>query len=307
MVWGDDPDDAESIRAIQASLDGGVNLIDTAPGYGFGRAEEVVGRAIKGRRDKVVLATKCGLIWDDDRGSEWAVFNGRALRRSLRPDTIREELEASLKRMGTDYVDLLQVHWPAIEPEKTPIAETAGCFMSLKDEGKIRAIGVSNLTLDELEEYAGCCDLASDQFRHSMLCRDAEADILPFCREHGLGTLTYMSLEQGLLAGKVGTDRKFGADEWRSNTDWNPWFKQENRPRILDLLAGWRDLTEKYDCTPAQLTIAWTAQQPGVTHVLLGARRVEQATENAAAGDLEIDPKDLERIRQEVEALGEPA
>ena len=306
-VWGADPDDDESIRAIHAALDAGINLIDTAPAYGFGRSEQVVGRAIEGRRDQVVLATKCGLLWDDKRGSEFVAYDGRMLIRSLRPDTLREEIESSLGRLKTDHVDLYQTHWPAIEPVKTPIAESMACLMKLKDEGKIRAIGVSNVSLEELQENADAGEVSSNQFRYSMLFRDPEKDALPYGRENDVATLTYMSLEQGLLAGKIGMNRTFGEAEWRSNHDWNPWYKPENRQRILDLLAGWKDLTDTSACTPAQLVLAWTAAQPGVTHVLCGARRVSQIVDNAAAGDLEIAPPDLQRIRSDVEALGEPA
>ncbi|MBN2311817.1 MAG: aldo/keto reductase [Candidatus Hydrogenedentes bacterium] len=305
-VWGQEPDDSESIRTIHAALDAGVNLIDTAPLYGFGRSEEVVGKALKGRRDEIVLATKCGLLWDDTRGSFFTEYDGETVYRSLRPDTIAIEIERSLERLGTDRIDLYQTHWPAIEPDKTPIADTMACLMKLKEQGKIRAIGVSNVSLDELEENVAHGEVASDQFRYSMLLAGAENDILPYCREHNIATLTYMSLEQGLLTGKVGMDRTFGEDEWRSNADWNPWFKLENRRRILDLLDGWSDLTGKYNCSLAQLVIAWTAAQPGVTHVLCGARRVEQMEQNAAAADLAIEPGDLARIRRDVEALGQP-
>lgn len=306
IVWGPDPDDDESLRTIHAAIDAGVNLIDTAPAYGWGRSEGIVGRAIKDRRDKVVLATKCGLIWEDDRGSEFVEFDGKMLRRSLRPDTIREEVERSLQRLDTDRIDLYQTHWPAVEPDITPIADTMACLMKLKDQGKIRAIGVSNVSLEELQENAANGEVASDQFRYSMLFADPEKDVLPWCRQNDVATLTYMSLEQGLLAGKVGMDRQFDKDEWRSNHDWNPWFKLENRKRIIDLLAGWKPLTEKYDCSLAQLVIAWTAAQPGVTHVLCGARRVDQITDNAAAGRLEIAPEDLQRIRADLKALGPP-
>ena len=305
-VWGEDPDDSESIRAIHASIDAGVNLIDTAPAYGFGRSEEVVGKAIKGRRDEVVIATKCGLWWQDERGSYLGEFDGRPIRRSLRPDTIREELDVSLKRLGIETIDLYQVHWPAIKPEKTPIAETMDCLMDLKKEGKIRAIGVSNVSLEELKEYEAHGVVDTNQPRYSMLYRQIEEDLLPFCVEHDISTLAYMPLEQGLLTGKVTMHRKFGEKEWRSNQDWNPWFKPGNRKHILDLLASWHDLTPKYGCTLAQLVIAWTFSQPGVTHVLCGARTAAQAMENARAGDLELDALDIVRIREDVIALGEP-
>ncbi len=308
-VWGKDPDDAESIRAIHASLDAGVNLIDTAPAYGFGRSEEVVAKAVKGRRDKVVLATKCGLLFGEKetRGSFFCPFDGRVLRRSLRPDTIREEVEASLARLGVDCIDLYQTHWPSIPPEKTPIAETMACLMRLKDQGKIRAIGVSNVSLPELRENDRAGEVSSDQLRFSLLSRNPESDVLPYCREHGIATLTYMSLEQGLLTGKVGMDRVFEKDEWRGNETWSPWYKRANRAKILAMLEGWKPLTEKYGCTLAQLVIAWTAAQRGVTHVLVGARRAEQAVENAGAGRVSLQAADAARMRKDAIALGQPA
>ncbi len=306
-VWGkEEVDDTQSIQAIQAAIDAGVNLIDTAPAYGFGRSEEVVGKAIKGRRDKVILATKCGLWWKDERGSYFCEFDGRDINRSLRPDTIREELEASLKRLDVDVIDLYQVHWPAIEPEKTPIQETMDCLMALKNEGKIRAIGVSNVSLEELKEYEIFGAVDTNQPRYSILYWDIEDDIIPYCVNHQISTLAYMPLEQGLLTGKVTMERQFDEKEWRSNQEWNPWFKLENRQVILDLLDSWSDLTEKSNCSLAQLVIAWTFGQPGITHVLCGARTEEQALENAAAGNLSLEEADMERMREDVMELGAP-
>jgi len=305
-VWGKDTDDSESIATVQAALDAGINLVDTAPAYGFGRSEVLVGKAIRGRRDKVVIATKCGLWWDDKHGSYFTEFDGKPIYRSLRPDTIQIEVENSLRRLGTDYIDLYQTHWPAVPPDNTPIADTMACLMKLKEQGKIRAIGVSNVTIDELKENCRCGEVASNQFRYSMLSRDAEKEILPYCRQNNVATLTYMSLEQGLLTAKVGMERQFSPGEFRTNEAWNPWYRLENRRRVLDLLAGWDALTKKYNCTVAQLVMAWTLAQPGVTHVLAGARRASQAQENARGGALTLESQDVKAMRQAVEALGEP-
>jgi methylglyoxal reductase len=305
-IWGKDTDDAESIRAIHAALDAGINLIDTAPAYGWGRSEEVVGRAIRGRRDQVIIATKCGLWTDDDRGSFFTEFDGRSMRRSLRPDTIAIEIERSLKRLGVDCIDLYQVHWPSVPPDFTPIADTMECLLKLREAGKIRAIGVCNVSLDELKEYLRCGDVVSDQFRYSMLQRDAEWDILPFCKKRGLASLTYMSLEQGLLTGKVGMERVFSPGEFRSNEAWNPWLALPNRRHVLDLLADWNDLTRKYECTLAQLVIAWTVARGGVTHALIGGRTVAQVQENAYGGELKLELTDLKRMCADVLALGQP-
>jgi methylglyoxal reductase len=306
-VWGDSSDDTESVRTISAALDAGINLLDTAPAYGWGHSERLIAKAIAGRRDSVLLATKCGLWSDDARGSFFTEFNGRDLYRSLRPDTIAIEVERSLRDLDTDRIDLYQVHWPAVEPEKTPIEETMAALLKLRDQGKIRAIGVCNLSSAELEEYLACGEIASHQFRYSMLSRDAEDEMLPLCRKHHLATLTYMSLEQGLLTGKIGMDHVFKDGEFRTSADWFPWLLPENRRRILDLLAGWQALCERYQCTLAQLVLAWTLARPGVTHVLAGARRLHHIRETAAAADLDISADDLSRITWDLDSLGQPA
>jgi methylglyoxal reductase len=307
QTWGKDTDDKESIRTLQAAIDLGMNLIDTAPAYGWGRSERVVGQALKGRRDKAIVATKCGLWWEDTRGSFFAELDGKRMSRSLRPDTLQIEIENSLKRLEIDCIDLYQTHWPSMPPEHTPIVDTMAVLLKLKDQGKIRAIGVSNVSLDELKENIKCGAVVSDQFRYSMLSREPEKDILPYCAQHNVATLTYMSLEQGLLTGKVGMDRVFSPGEFRTNAAWNPWYLPVNRKKVLDLLAGWKDLTDKYRCTLSQLVLAWTAAQPGVTHVLCGTRNLAQLNDNAKAGDLTLEPADLQRIRKDVVALGEPA
>ncbi|MCP5528715.1 MAG: aldo/keto reductase [Verrucomicrobiales bacterium] len=304
--WGTDPDDRESIRVVQTALDLGINLIDTAPAYGWGRSERIVGQALRGRRDQAIVATKCGLWADDERGSFFAELDGRRVHRSLRPDTIRIEIERSLGNLGIDCIDLYQIHWPSAPPEQTAIADTMACLLGLRDQGKVRFLGVCNVSLAELQEYQRCGAIVSDQFRYSMLHRQPETDILPACAESGLATLTYMSLEQGLLTGKVGLEREFKPDEFRSNEAWNPWFTRANRRRVLDLLAGWRELTDKYDCTLAQLALAWTLAQKGVTHVLAGARTETQLRENAGAGNLTIEAADLDRMRGDILRLGEP-
>lgn len=300
-TWWGATDDQVSIQAIRAAMDSGINLIDTAPVYGFGRSEEVVGKAIKGNRDKVILATKCGLWWDDNRGAPFFEIDGRSVRRSLRPDTIIQEVENSLRRMGTDRIDLLQTHWQAMEPDPTPIADTMACLLELKAQGKIRAIGVSNVTCVQMDEYRSAGVIDACQPRYSMLDRAIEHEVLPYCVKHGIATLVYSPLEQGLLSGTIGMDRHFSEREHRNNI---PWFKPEHRRKVLDLLAGWRDLTEKHHCTLSQLVIAWTVAQPGVTAALCGARKAEHAIENARAGFVTLAAAELARMRKEVEALG---
>jgi len=304
--WGGKTDDAESIRAMHAAIDHGVNLIDTAPAYGFGHSETVVGKAIADRRSKVLIATKCGLRWEDTRGSKLKMFDGRQLYLSLRPDTIQIEIEQSLSRLGVETIDLYQCHWPAIEPEKTPMEETMACLMKLKSEGKIRAIGVSNFSLEQIRQADAAAELSSDQARYSLLTRGLEDEILPYCVDRNIAMLAYQPLEQGLLTGKVTMDRQFKETETRGNPSWNPWFPPGPRRRVLDMLVGWKDLAEKYDCTLAQLTIAGTLAQRGVTHVLCGARTAQQAIDNAHGGGLQLATEDVARMRRDAEALGTP-
>ena len=302
-TWWGESDDELSIRAIHAAFDAGINFIDTAPAYGFGRSEEVVGKAIQGQRDKWVIATKCGLWWDDESGKIFVTVDGKAIRRTLKPEIIRLELEHSLKRLGTDYIDLYQTHWPSLDPVNEPIASTMECLLQLKAEGKIRAIGASNVDIPLIKQYQAIGALDSIQPRYSMLDRRIEAEILPFCIENGVSTLAYSPLEQGLLTGRVGMDFKVEPGEARSSI---PWFKPENRRKVIDMLAGWQDLTEKYACKLSQLVIAWTVAQPGITFALCGARKPEHSLENAKGGDIELEPADIQRMRTDVEALGSP-
>ena len=301
------PDDKQSINAIHSALDHGITLIDTAPSYGWGHSERIVGKAIKGRRDKVVIATKCGVWWKDKRGSPNGVKDGKEVTVSLRPDTIQIEVEDSLKRLNTDYIDLLQCHKPSMPPEETPIEETMECLMDLKLQGKIRAIGVSNVSLEQLTAYNEAGDLASDQFRYSMLTRDRELDILPYCENNNIATLTYLSLEQGLLTGKVTPNRVFDKSDFRRDIgQWAPWFKKENTERLLEMFSGWEDLFVKYKCTIAQLTMAWTAAQLGASHILCGCRTAEQSVQNAGAGSIQLNHEDIQRICHDLVELGDP-
>jgi len=298
--WWGDSDDQESIRAIRAAIDAGVTLIDTAPVYGFGHSEKIVGRAIQGRRDKVVLATKCGLWWDDATGSIHFKQGNYTVRRCLEPRTLRIEVENSLRRLGTDRIDLLQTHAQATEPFKTPIADTMACLMDLREQGKIREIGVSNCTPAQMDEYRAAGVIVSNQPRYSILDRAIESDLLPYCRKHTLAVLAYSPLEQGLLTGKIGLDTTFAAEAFRNEL---PWFAPEKRQKVLNLLAGWSPLTQKYGCTLSQLVIAWTIAQPGLTVALCGARKVANAIENAGAGSIDLAPEDVARMRRDAEAI----
>jgi methylglyoxal reductase len=300
--WGKTDDD-ESIRTINTALETGINLIDTAPGYGFGKSEEIVGQAIKGRRDQVVISTKCGLWWKDERGTPKFELEGNKVNISLKPETIKIEVEDSLRRLDTDDIDILHTHWQAVEPDKTPILETMNCLTELKTEGKIRAIAASNVTLDDVRDYMKSGTLDAVQQKYSMLDRKIEDELLQFCRENRIGILVYSPLEQALLTGRYKKDTKLPAGVYRNNI---PWFKQGNRERVIDLLDSWKDLTEKYSCSLTRLVIAWTIAQDGITVALCGARHPEQILENAGAAELSLDPGDISRMRQDITALGDP-
>jgi methylglyoxal reductase len=299
--WWGTSDDAESVRAIHAAMDCGINLIDTAPAYGWGHSEDIVGRAIQGRRDQVILATKCGLHWDHSHGAAFFESEGYTVRRCLEPKCVREELEASLKRLRTDRIDLYQTHWQAVEPLKTPIAETMSALMDLRRAGKILAIGVCNVTIADMDAYRAAGQIESNQARYSMLDRRLESGITADCIRHGVSILAYTPLEQGLLTGRITMGTAIQAGEYRNNL---PWIRPANRRRVLDMLAGWNDLCRRHACTLSQLVIAWTVLQPGITHALCGARKSTHVQENAQAGSIKLTPADSARMRRDVEALG---
>jgi len=303
--WGPQ-DDEESIRTLHAAIDAGITCIDTAPMYGMGHSEEVVGRAIRGRRDEVLVATKCGLRWDTpNEGVEYFTCempdgSKHPVRRNLHKRAVLEEVELNLKRLGVDCIDLYQCHWP---DKSAPIAETMEAMLTLREQGRIRAIGVSNFTPEGLAECLECAPLASNQPPYSLLRRDIEADVLPFCRERGIGVIVYSPLQQGLLTGKMTPDRELAEGDYRKR---QKWFTPGNRQRILDALEQIRPIAEAHDATFGQIAIAWTLAQPGVTAAIVGARTPEQARENARAGDIQLSPGELEHIRSVCEELGGP-
>jgi len=299
--WGG-TDQKKSIEAIHASMDEGVNLIDTAPIYGFGIAEEIVGKALKGRRDKAIIATKVGMRWNTDKG----VFDTHAddksprstpskyrIHKYLGPDSIRYEIEQSLRRLGTDYIDLYQTHWQ--EPT-TPIELTMEALVRLKEEGKIRAIGVSNVSVEQLKRYGA---VASAQQKFSLLDRGIVKDgVVDFCMRSGISILSYFSMEQGLLTGAMSPDREFRDGDTRRT---NPLFSPDSIRRVNAIVAEMRPFAEKHKVTIAQAMIALTAQQAGITHVLVGARDAAQARENAGGGKISFSAEELKAMN----ALGD--
>ncbi|MDQ4405638.1 aldo/keto reductase [Rhizobium sp. AN63] len=288
-MWGG-TDERQSIAAIQASIDAGISLIDTAPTYGMGLAETIVGKAIAGRRDKVVLVTKCGLVWHVNEGAYFFHQDGKPVHRYLGAASIRHEVEESLKRLGTDYIDHYVTHW---QDATTPIAETVETLVRLKDEGKIRSIGASNVSPEDLVAYIATGALDAIQEEYSMVRRDIETTLLPLCRTSAVSVLSYSSLALGLLSGKVGPERVFAGDDQRKG---NPRFSQANREKIARLTRGLEPVAEAHGASIAQVVIAWTIAQPGITFSLCGARDPAQAVENAAAARLRLAENELALI-----------
>ena len=300
-MWGG-ADDDDSADAIRAAIDAGMNLIDTAPMYGYGHSEEVVGKAIAGRRDRVVLATKCGLRWDLDEprgkfhfaGDDKQIVSGDdapyKVYRWNDPDSIRHECEQSLRRLGVDHIDLYQTHW---QDPTTPIEDTMAGLLKLKDEGKIRAIGVSNATPGDMDRYRAVGPLDADQEKYSMIDRGLEEQSLPYCLKHNVAILAYSPLAHGLLTGKIGPDRTFNEGDLRAT---RPRFSVDNRRKVAALLDAIRPLAAAHGITLAQLAIAWAMAQPGLTHALVGARTPKQVAENGAAADVTLSGAELKQI-----------
>lgn len=277
--WGS-VDDGESIRAIQTAIDHGVNLIDTAPAYGSGHSEEVVGRAIAGRRDEVIVATKVGILRD-----------GGGFQRSLKPDSIRREVEDSLRRLNVDVIDLYQIHWP---DSKTPIEDTVAELQRLQQAGKFRYLGVSNFKPSLMDAVRREMQPASLQPPYSLLDRKIESHILPYCREHSIGTLGYGTLAAGILTGKFREIPTFAPGDDRAS--FYNLFREPLWTPIQRLVDVLREIAHERDRPVAQVAINWAAREDGVTCTLVGARNSEQALSNAAAGEWELTAEEIRRI-----------
>lgn len=294
-MWGG-TDERESVAAIHASLDAGVTLIDTAPAYGLGRAEEIVGKALSGRRDKAVIATKCGLVWHTRQGNHFFDQDGRPVHRHLGRESIFHEVEQSLSRLGTDYIDLYITHW---QDPTTPIEETMRALEDLRAAGKIRAIGASNVNLEELEIYVKIGGLDAIQERFSMLDREIEVQLLPVTTANGVATLSYSPLALGLLSGSIGPERVFSGDDQRRD---NPRFSVANREKVTRFAEAIRPIAQEHEASIAQIVIAWTLAQPGITFALCGARNPAQALDNARAGTIWLSAEDLSTVEAAIAA-----
>jgi aryl-alcohol dehydrogenase-like predicted oxidoreductase len=280
--WGSQ-DDRESIAAIREAIDLGINWIDTAAIYGLGHSEEVVAAALEGVRNRPYVFTKCERVWNE-RGE---------IGKSLKADSIRRECEASLKRLRVDVIDLYQIHWP--EPAED-VEEGWETLNRLKTEGKVRWIGVSNFDAAQLARASTIAPVASLQPPYSMLRRDIEESILPYCLAHGIGTIVYSPMQSGLLTGSWSQERMAAlpADDWRKEK--NRHFQPPLFERNLQLVEVLRTIAARHGATPGQVAIAWTLRHPAVTAAIVGARKPGQLRDLLPAATLTLTATDLAAI-----------
>ncbi len=299
--WGG-ADVTEAVEAIEVSIDNGITTIDTAPVYGMGQSEELVGKAIKQKRQQVQVLTKFGMRWDtssgdftfdskDNNGNPVKIykFNGK--------QSVMEECERSLKRLQTDYIDLYQMHWPE---STTPIEETMEALEILQQQGKILAGGVCNCPIDLLERASKIFPVSTNQVAYSLLNKSIEEQLVPYCLEHQIGILTHTTLQKGLLTGKIKPGHHFNEGDHRAA---NGYFKEQNLNKINALLSTLQGIADERGITLAQLSINWAMQQPGVTSVLVGARNSTQMNDNIKAVHFRLSPTELDLIRKASSAL----
>jgi aryl-alcohol dehydrogenase-like predicted oxidoreductase len=304
LFWGGS-DDRDALEAIHAAVDSGIDAIDTAPIYGCGHSETLVGQALVGRRDKVKILTKCGLRWDDTSGEfyfkleETPFGHPVTVYKNVRADSILKECEASLRRLKTDYVDLYQVHWPSATASAE---ETMGVLDRLKEQGKIREFGASNYNSGQLQEARRYAPIASDQIKYNLLERTIEKDELPYCLKHRIGVICYSPMAMGLLTGKVTRERQFPVTDSRSA---HPLFSREKRALVLQALEKIRPIANAHKTSFGQIAVAWTLAQPGVTTALVGARNAAQVRQNAEAADVKLSQEEVSQITAVFDALGD--
>ena len=300
--WGG-TDDTEAMKAMIKSVDLGATSIDTAPVYGLGHSEKIVGKLIdEVGREKVEILTKFGLNWKVDKGEY--VFDSsepggkpHKIFSYAAKDGIIQELEDSLKRLNTDYIDLYQIHRP--DPY-TPIEEIMEAAEELVTQGKVRAIGLSNHSVELMQRAESKTLIASSQSPYSMVYRKIEKDIIPHCLDEEIGILAYSPLQRGLLTGKITSDYIFAEDDHRPSTRF---FKEPNLTRTNDFLARIKPIADGYGVTLGQLVINWTVQRKGITAVLVGARNEQQVEQNSKSLSFQLSKNEIEQIDKEVEAL----
>jgi aryl-alcohol dehydrogenase-like predicted oxidoreductase len=286
-----DVNDQDSLATIRACFELGINFLDTAYAYGLnGESETLIAHAIADRRADFIIASKGGIHWTPPRVQ---VIDGR-------PETLKRELDTSLDRLGTDYIDLYYLHAP--DPN-VPIAESAGAIRRFIEQGKARAAGVSNVTLDQLKEFAANCPLAAFQPHYNMLQREIEVDTLPWCVENHVAVCVYWPLMKGLLAGRIPREHVFPTIDSRHKY---PMFQGDEWQRNNDFVDELRTIADEAGRTVSQLVLNWTIHRPGITVALVGAKRPEQIRENAAAVGWQLTHDQLERIDAAIKRRGRP-
>jgi aryl-alcohol dehydrogenase-like predicted oxidoreductase len=290
-AWGAQ-DDSESIAAIHAGLDRGINWIDTAPAYGLGHSETIVGRAIKGLAKRPYVFTKCSLVWDDSR----------KISHNLQAASIRREAEASLKRLGTDSIDLYQIHWPAWagNPESASpgsIEEAVAEMSKLRAAGKIRNIGVSNFNASQMRRALNVAPITALQPPYSLLFSEVDIATLPFALNNHIGVIVYSPMASGLLSGAMTRERiaGFPQDDWRKNS---PNFQEPLLSRNLRLVEILRGIGQRQNATPGEVAIAWTLLNPAVTGAIVGVRSAQQVNGVVGAADVRLNADDVREIEQ---------
>ena len=290
--WGS-TDRNDAIRAIQAGFDVGVSSIDTAPIYGQGNSEEIVGEAISGyARDKIQILTKFGMRWDTNKGD--FVSNSKdndgkdiAIYKLASKESIIYECENSLKRLKTDYIDLYQIHWPDVT---TPIDETFEAVAKLIEQGKVRFAGVCNFSNEQVIEAQKTCPIVSNQIPYSMVNRKNDDETIPYSHANNIGILAYSPLERGLLTGKIKPNHQFAEGDHRATYKY---FENDSIIKTNKFLEKIKPIADELDATLSQLVLRWTIDHPGVTIALAGARNAEQALSNAKAADLKLSPEQI--------------
>ena len=279
--WGAQAD-SDSLAAIHAALDAGVNWIDTAAVYGLGHSEEVVARALQGMRKRPYVFTKCSMTWDERR----------QIGHSLKADSIRRECEASLRRLRVDAIDLYQIHWPDPDEE---IEEGWAMLAALKKEGKVRHIGVSNFNVEQMKRAQAIAPITSLQPRYSLIHREVEAEILPFVAQENIGVIAYSPMASGLLTGTMTRERiaNLTDDDWRKR---HPDFQEPKLHRNLMLVRLLRTIGKTRGFTPAEVAIPWVLHNPAVTAAIVGARRPDQVRGVLGAADFQFNPQEIEEV-----------
>lgn len=304
-MWGG-TERKDAVDAIRASYDAGVHSIDTAPIYGQGLSEEIVGEAIKGLpRDKVQILTKFGMRWDLAKGDHAGASKNNQgedieIYKYAGKESIVEECENSLRRLGTDYIDLYQIHWP---DRTTPIAETMEAVAQLIQQGKVRYAGVCNYDETQLAEALRYVPLVSNQVPYSMVKRQIESAVIPYCQQQHLSILAYSPLERGLLTGKMLPGHQFAEGDHRAGLYY---FRTDNLQRVQEFMDHLRPMATEKGCSLSQLVLAWTVRRPGITVALAGARNREQALQNAAAMNVNLTDAEMQSINEAVDQLKLP-